>query len=44
MSKNIPEKVSNRLTLYHSIMVQYLEAGIDTISSPQIAQRLGIDD
>ena len=44
MSKNIPEKVSNRLTLYHSIMVEYLEAGIDTISSPQIAQRLGIDD
>ena len=44
MSKNIPEKVSNRLTLYHSIMVEYLEAGINTISSPQIAQRLGIDD
>ncbi len=44
MSKNIPEKVSNRLTLYHSIMVEYLEAGIETISSPQIAQRLGIDD
>lgn len=44
MSKNIPEKVSNRLTLYHSIMVEYIEDGIDTISSPQIAQRLGIDD
>lgn len=44
MSKNIPEKVSNRLTLYHSIMVEYLEEGIETISSPQIAQRLGIDD
>ena len=44
MSKNIPEKVSNRLTLYHSIMVEYIEAGIETISSPQIAQRLGIDD
>lgn len=44
MSKNIPEKVSNRLTLYHSIMVEYIEAGIETISSPQIAQRLSIDD
>ena len=44
MGKNIPEKISNRLTLYHSIMVEYIEAGIDTISSPQIAQRLGIDD
>ncbi len=44
MSKNIPEKVSNRLTLYHSILVEYIEAGIESISSPQIAQRLGIDD
>lgn len=44
MSKNIPEKVSNRLTLYHSIMVEYIEEGQQTISSPQIAQRLGIDD
>lgn len=44
MSKNIPEKITNRLTLYHSITVEYLEAGIETISSPQIAQRLGIDD
>ena len=44
MSKVIPEKVSNRLTLYHSIMVEYIESEIETISSPQIAQRLGIDD
>ena len=44
MSKNIPEKVSNRLTLYHSILAEYMEAGIESISSPQIAQRLGIDD
>lgn len=44
MSKNIPEKVSNRLTLYHSIMVEYIEEGLETISSPQIAQRLKIDD
>ncbi len=44
MSKNIPEKVSNRLTLYHSILVEYIEEGIESISSPQIAQRLDIDD
>lgn len=44
MSKNIPEKVSNRLTLYHSIMVECIESNIETISSPQIAHRLGIDD
>ena len=44
MSKNIPEKVSNRLTLYHSILAEYIEQGQEYISSPQIAQRLGIDD
>ena len=44
MSKNIPEKVSNRLTLYHSILAEYIEQGQDYISSPQISQRLGIDD
>lgn len=44
MSKNIPDKVSNRLTLYHSILAEYLENGIESISSPQIAQRLEIDD
>lgn len=44
MSKNIPDKVSNRLTLYHSILAEYIEKGIEHISSPQIAQRLEIDD
>ncbi len=44
MSKNIPEKVTNRLTLYHSILAEYIENGQEYISSPQIAQRLGIDD
>lgn len=44
MSKNIPDKVSNRLTLYHSILAEYIEKGHEYISSPQIAQRLGIDD
>ena len=44
MSKNIPEKVTNRLTLYHSILAEYIENGQEYIPSPQIAQRLGIDD
>ncbi len=44
MSKVIPDKVSNRLTLYHSILTEYIENDIEHISSPQIAQRLGIDD
>ncbi len=44
MSKNIPDKVSNRLTLYHSILAEYIEKGHEYISSPQIAQRLSIDD
>lgn len=44
MSKNIPDKVSNRLTLYHSILAEYIELKQEYISSPQIAQRLGIDD
>lgn len=44
MSRNIPDKVSNRLTLYHSILCEYLEKGVEHISSPQISQRLDIDD
>lgn len=44
MKREITEKVLGRLTLYHSLLIEYLEEGIDTISSPQIASRLGIDD
>ncbi len=44
MKTEIPEKVLGRLTLYHSILIEYIEDGIDTISSPQIAARLNIDD
>ena len=44
MKTEFPEKVLARLTLYHSILIEYIENGIDTISSPQIAARLNIDD
>lgn len=44
MKREITEKVLGRLTLYHSLLIEYLEEGTDTISSPQIALRLGIDD
>lgn len=44
MDNKISEKVVSRLTLYHSILVEYLENGTDLISSPQIAARLNIDD
>ncbi len=36
--------VVHRLTLYHGILMEYLERNIEFISSPQIAGRLGIDD
>jgi len=44
MNNKIPEKVVGRFTLYHSILLEYIEEGIELISSPQIAARLGIDD
>lgn len=42
--KKIPQRVVERLTSYHSILNEYLEQGIESISSPQIASRLKIDD
>ncbi len=44
MDQKISQKVVERLTLYHSILIEYLEEGIEAISSPQIAARLKIDD
>lgn len=44
MNNKIPDKVVSRLTLYHSILNEYLEKDIDLISSPQISARLDIDD
>jgi len=39
----ISSKVINRLTLYHCILIDYLEQDIESISSPQIAALLQID-
>ncbi|MCD7879692.1 MAG: hypothetical protein LUG16_07160, partial [Candidatus Gastranaerophilales bacterium] len=44
MQKFISDKVINRLTLYHSILTDYIEKNIEYISSPQIADLLHIDN
>ena len=44
METKISDKVINRLTLYHCILVDYIEAKQEFISSKQIAQLLNIDD
>ncbi len=44
MKKLISDKVINRLTLYHSILTDYIEKNIEYISSPQIAELLHIDN
>ncbi len=44
MDKKISEKVVERLTFYHCILIEYIEKNIESISSPQIASRLNIDD
>lgn len=44
MSKQLSQKVIERLTLYHCILIDRLEKGEVTISSPRIAELLKIDD
>ena len=44
MNNKISEKVINRLTLYHCILSDYINKGIEVISSKQIANLLHIDD
>lgn len=44
MERILPDKVINRLTLYHSILTDYIEKEIEYISSPQIAELLHIDN
>ncbi len=44
MNKIIPEKVINRLTLYHCILQDFINKGTEYISSKQIASLLRIDD
>ena len=44
MDKKIPEKVINRLTLYHCILSDFINNKTEFIPSKQIAQLLNIDD
>ncbi len=44
MHKTLTDKVINRLTLYHSILSDYIEKKIEYISSPQIAEFLHVDN
>lgn len=44
MKKSISDKVINRLTLYHCILVDCISKNIEYISSPKIASLLNIDD
>ena len=44
MDIKISDKVINRLTLYHCILVDYIASNQEFISSKQIAQLLKIDD
>ena len=44
MNKKIPDKVINRLTLYHCMLKEYIDKGEEYISSGQIAALLHIDD
>ena len=44
MNKVLSDKVINRLTLYHSILTDYIEKKIEYISSPQIADLLHMDN
>ncbi len=44
MNKVLSDKVINRLTLYHSILTDYIEKNIEYISSPQIAELLHVDN
>lgn len=44
MNKILSDKVINRLTLYHSILTDYIEKNIEYISSPQIAELLHVDN
>ena len=44
MQKKVSEKLINRLTLYHCVLVDYADKNIECISSPKIAKLLKMDD
>ncbi len=43
-NKILTDKVINRLTLYHSILTDYIEKNIEYVSSTHIAELLHIDN
>lgn len=44
MSERFSNKVINRLTLYHCVLVDFIEQGIEYVSSMKLSQLLKIDD
>ena len=44
MRKNLPEKIIKRQTLYHFILNEYEEQGLEYISSPRFSELLKIDN
>lgn len=44
MEKKISDKILNRLTLYHCILMDYIERNVVYVSSKQLAALLKIDD
>ena len=44
MNQNLSEKVIKRLTLYHFILLECEQSGLEYVSSPRIAELLNIDN
>ena len=44
MQNRLSDKVISRLTIYHCVLVDYIEQGIEYVASSRLAQLLNIDD
>ena len=44
MTERLSNKVISRLTLYHCVLVDYIEQGIEYVSSMKLSHLLSIDD
>ena len=44
MSTRLSNKVINRLTMYHCVLVDFIEQGIEYVSSTKLSNLLNIDD
>ena len=44
MNDRLSNKVISRLTLYHCVLVDFIEQGIEYVSSMKLSQLLNIDD